>query len=945
MTDTNNITCKRCGRQKTAGGSGSLTQWIVACRCEIIPEKTDDAGEKLESCSKCGKRVARRREGSFTQWVLRGDTCSCNTDIASVDLVRAQRMAIAKAQGESWASQSQRSLAEDEGETDTELEISDEHFPKGRYKPLAEIGHGAAGRVYLCRDRLLNKRVALKSLRSVNAELLIGFQREAKATSQLQHPGVVRVFDFGTAKNGAPYMVMEYVAGASLETYIEENGPLPVNEAVAIFAQIADALGHAHERGIFHRDLKSSNVLIEDSKVWPPITKIIDFGIAQMKQLSPETSRVQGVTIAGTPAYMPPDQVQGRKYDERSEVYSLGCLMFETLTGSVPFQGESALEVMNKHAHDEIPSLAKARAETTADGELPGEIEKIVARCLAKNPNERYATMRELTNALDQFAQQQMPELGYSSSFSDVDLEQGNSHFELSERSGASTVFVIVGGLAALGLSVAALLFVQNRTSEKPYAPRALAPSVYKVQPLVPHADFGTRALIKNMLDKESTEFSLTNDFSPVTDDDLKLFEHYTKARVVDLMGQPITDRGLSYFKKCKKLRRLTLMGTKVKTLDALKDITSLDSLNVDNTQVGDDALKNLSGANGLEIIKLRGSNVTFAGLSHLAHLPKLRKVELADLRIPPSKEQLLSFIKRYPDCQFVSRYSVAKDLTNFSGLKISVEEKLRRGGLAADLITPPKSNEEEKLLVTVLLTLGHQYNSQKNYAESSKLFTRAAALTEKRGDAKFSLQALANVVSAQAMTNASDALMYKTLARVLKYKSLPDFRSNAIAYLLNRPYSQYVKNKEWEKARRWALAILDNVDQSNPALYTVAKVHLSQALRNLGRPAEAVAQTKSLDKFYQQQPDQATTSRQHVLIAEYWRNLMMVNEPEKALKVSQRGLDLIHGQETPRTIAGLFYRQHANTLRALGRKEEAAKFTEQAVKFSGMTELKVVPD
>jgi tetratricopeptide (TPR) repeat protein len=359
-------------------GTGRLTEWIVACHCNLAEQQPRAPEIDFEICNACGKRLSQGRVGSFTQWIFRSDLCKCNVPAHMLPAITDELPAPTT------------SVVEPD---EPELKIDGKPFPIDRYKPLLALGEGTAGRIFLCRDRMLGKKVAIKCLRTITPEQLIAFQHEAKATSVLHHPGIVPVIDFGATDNGAPYMVMEYVKGISLTECLNENGPLPVELAIPIFIRLAETLAHAHEKGIFHRDVQPSNILLVpvDGKEELEI-RIIDFGIAAVDA----ALKRQHDTLAGTPAYMPPDQANGLKFDERSEVYALGCVMFSVLTGQPPFAGETALEVISMHAHNEPPALADVAAEKT----FPPMLESIVARCLSKNPGDRFGNMASLREDL-----------------------------------------------------------------------------------------------------------------------------------------------------------------------------------------------------------------------------------------------------------------------------------------------------------------------------------------------------------------------------------------------------------------------------------------------------------------------------------------------------------------------------------------------------------------
>lgn len=302
-------------------------------------------------------------------------------------------------------------------ENAVELVLNAEQFPIERYKAVRELGKGGGGTVYLCWDRLLGKQVAVKTLQKLTSEQLISFQREARATSKLSHPAIVQLLDFGPTRSTAPYMVLEYFDGMTLEQFIQRYGVLTLPAFKSVFSRIASALALAHSMGVFHRDLKPSNILIggvdcdqaELKEAQPSIApammstlevKLIDFGIARIREDAEPVVAAQRNTIAGTPAYMSPDNIQGAAYDARAEIYSLGCVMFESLTGKPPFAGKTVLEIFNLHVSSPAPSLLQ-----TSQTVYPNDLEELLAKCLAKDPGERIASMEELKGKIDRLGE------------------------------------------------------------------------------------------------------------------------------------------------------------------------------------------------------------------------------------------------------------------------------------------------------------------------------------------------------------------------------------------------------------------------------------------------------------------------------------------------------------------------------------------------------------
>ena len=258
-----------------------------------------------------------------------------------------------------------------------------------RYKIVSSIGEGGMANVYLAWDTILEREVAVKILRGDLADdekFVRRFQREANSASSLKHPNIVEMYDVGE-DNGRYFIVMEYVSGKTLKSLIKKRGALNLNEAVDIMLQLTSGIACAHDSYIIHRDIKPQNVMIlEDGRV-----KITDFGIAMALNA---TQLTQTNSVMGSVHYLPPEQASGSGSTIKSDIYSLGILMFELFTGHVPFKGDNAVEIAIKHMKDPIPSVCSENPN------IPQSIENIILRACAKNPKNRYDSVYEMYNDL-----------------------------------------------------------------------------------------------------------------------------------------------------------------------------------------------------------------------------------------------------------------------------------------------------------------------------------------------------------------------------------------------------------------------------------------------------------------------------------------------------------------------------------------------------------------
>lgn len=260
----------------------------------------------------------------------------------------------------------------------------------GRYKIIGNIGSGGMANVFLAHDLILDREVAIKVLRfdfQNDQSAIRRFQREALAATELVHPNIVTVYDVGE-EDGMQFLVMEYVKGMDLKRYIQTHYPVPYLQIVDIIQQILSAVALAHQHRIIHRDLKPQNVLINEDGV----VKITDFGIAIALS---ETSITQTNSMLGSVHYLSPEQARGSMATNQSDIYAIGIILYEILTGKVPFDGESAVTIALKHFQDEIPSIR------IYDKNVPQSLENVVLKATAKEPTDRYKTADEMRADLD----------------------------------------------------------------------------------------------------------------------------------------------------------------------------------------------------------------------------------------------------------------------------------------------------------------------------------------------------------------------------------------------------------------------------------------------------------------------------------------------------------------------------------------------------------------
>jgi serine/threonine-protein kinase len=366
--------------------------------------------------------------------------------------------------------------------TDPETDDRDERLGTevDRYTIVRLLGRGGMGAVYEARHARLGRRVAIKFLlpeMAARAELLRRFENEAVAAGGLEHPNLVAVIDLGRAGDGSPYLVMEYLPGEDCARLVRRAGPLPVARAVNVVLQACRGVAVAHDAGIVHRDLKPENLFVTDVGDGTDQIKVLDFGIAKLRPVDGQAATRTGSTF-GTTCYMSPEQARGAsEVDARTDVWSLGVVLYELLAGRKPFDGEQPLNVVHQILTTPAPPLDEARPG------LPRALLAAVDKALQKDAGQRFPSIRAFMNALAPLAERPAP-----ASFNTNTPASTQPSPETTGRPAARPRSARVGTAIALvaGMSIATIAFVGLRG--KPAAPVAAAPAASPASAQAPAA-------------------------------------------------------------------------------------------------------------------------------------------------------------------------------------------------------------------------------------------------------------------------------------------------------------------------------------------------------------------------------------------------------------------------------------------------------------------------
>lgn len=333
-----------------------------------------------------------------------------------------------------------------------------------RYAIVSQLGEGGMSVVYEAQHREMNRTVALKVLKSAidaNPEKMTRFRVEAQVLSCLQHPNIVSVYSIGLFAKNNPYIAMELLTGRSLSGVIAEDGPQPYAKMLPLFSQVCDALEYAHSQGVIHRDIKPSNLIIEESAPQnnKPAVKVVDFGIA--KVLDNQQDLTKTTAIVGSVLYMSPQRCAGRGADVRSDIYSLGCTLFEALTGRPPFQADLLVDLVTEHQQKKPPGVN----EVYPQADIPDSLQKVINCCLSKEDDARYASMADLRDDLQRIAAGEQPV--------HIPLARGNSlpasGFVMNRRFKMSLIALPVVLLSTLGIAHFLPAAPTSDISDQPY--------------------------------------------------------------------------------------------------------------------------------------------------------------------------------------------------------------------------------------------------------------------------------------------------------------------------------------------------------------------------------------------------------------------------------------------------------------------------------------------
>ncbi len=462
------------------------------------------------------------------------------------------------------------------------------------YEIVSLLGRGGMSRVYLCEDLVLNRRVALKQLLTADhdSRSVIRLQQEGQSLARLSHPNIVKILTYFNDDDGAQYLVMELLHGCSLAELLSVNGSLSLGDVLKLAEQLCDALQHAHEQGIIHRDIKPTNIFLCSKKI--ENVKIIDFGIAKIADNSINATRTG--EFVGSPAYISPEQALQKEVTAKSDQYSLGCVLYECLTGHPPFEDQTAMGLILKHINDQPAPLGK-------NSFVPPAVAKTIERALRKDPESRFASMTEFKNALSGAAP---------------------------TKSSLLSAVVLISALAVLVMGGGTLLILSIMKSSPVPASSVTLTTPASTSPL-PDAE-GSRKLAAG----SSTDQSSYPALGALKIDGLKDEQYLAQElrrnpdqQALNLKRYAITDRSLRTIARAPNLRRINLDSSTVTDSagDYLAKIPTLEIIEASKTNLGDRFILPVSTLPKLKRLALCETQVSSEGLKPLINAHSLEEL------------------------------------------------------------------------------------------------------------------------------------------------------------------------------------------------------------------------------------------------------------------------------------------------------------------------------
>ncbi|MDX2106674.1 MAG: protein kinase [Candidatus Melainabacteria bacterium] len=546
---------------------------------------------------------------------------------------------------------------------------------QGRYEFITVIGAGGAGVIYKAKQKPLGRPVAVKMIHShlVNVTALKRFLQEAKTISTMHHPNIISVHDFGVSEDNQPYMVMDYVEGTTLSDYIKKEGALEPEFAVNLAMQICDGLSHAHSHNVLHRDLKPNNVMLVPLAAGEHHLRVLDFGLAKLFAEDEQADHLTktGETV-GTPAYMSPEQVMGKKLSPRSDIYSLGCLMYHCLTGFVPFGGATKMETMLKQLNDPPPPFSEY------DIDVSERLEELVMQILSKDPAGRPESMSQVKERLKAL-------ISYHSSGNVSALARKEKKKAPAKKIEIEPKKIAMIAVPLLLVSVAGLatfFYTQQKPTLKPdqttqasnieptkqNAPvvatkteQSEEPSANATTPVAPAAkeekpqeqgpnykpDIDDEEFLGKFQGKEGIR-ELSSDGHDIQNQDLYYVAKLKNLKMLDLTkSQSINDSGVAYLKNMSLVSLLLgKTGVTDKGLDSIGTLKSLVTLDLNNTLITANGLGQLTSCRNLRNLDLHQTNLKSGNLDGLKGLNNLEMLVLGETGVGDTSLSALANMK-----------------------------------------------------------------------------------------------------------------------------------------------------------------------------------------------------------------------------------------------------------------------------------------------------------